>query len=246
MNRKDIFHTIGMINDDLIVQAGNATGRVRHAGLSKVAAIAVAAMMLLGATAFAAVILLSGRGGHSYNIPTYYTVPSQQILTEDVGFGIKIMDRFTNGYCFKAGYIAENEDYGMDGSVVEQYKSLICTYTKDGEELSLHVDQALAGIQLQDAEKAGSYKGSDLLYYSYTNKLVPPDYKMTEQDKKDRQSGKFVFSWGSPEVKINEVQGLAWEQEGTNYELNGINTSITKEQLIQMAKEMIDLQGETK
>ena len=123
MNRKDIFHTIGMINDDLIVQAGNATGRVRHAGLSKVAAIAVAAMMLLGATAFAAVILLSGRGGHSYNIPTYYTVPSQQILTEDVGFGIKIMDRFTNGYCFKAGYIAENEErVELNSKLIEQIK----------------------------------------------------------------------------------------------------------------------------
>ena len=69
---KDVFHAISLIDGDLIKEAENAARKVRRSKFSKMVAVAVVAVMLLGFTAFAATIILSGRGGHSYNIPSYY------------------------------------------------------------------------------------------------------------------------------------------------------------------------------
>ena len=38
-----------------------------------------------------------------------------------------------------------------------------------------------------------------------TYKFVPPDYEMTEQDKEDEASGKYIFSYGTDEVKYQNV-----------------------------------------
>ena len=43
-------------------------------------------------------------------------------------------------------------------------------------------------------------------------------------------------------MKISEVQLLAWEYNGVNYELNVIDSSMTSEDLIEMAKEIINTQ----
>ena len=239
---KDVFHAISLIDGDLIKEAENAARKVRRSKFSKMVAVAVVAVMLLGFTAFATTIILSGRGGHSYNIPSYYAVPDAQTLQSDIGFAPNVVEKFSNGYSFKSGHIVDNEDYAQDGSVFERYKGLACVYAKENQEVHFHADMAIAGVQIKNTDKKEIYKGSELLYCAYTNKLVPPDYKMTEQDKKDEKSGKFVFSWGSPEVKISEVQLLAWEYNGVNYELNVIDSSMTSEDLIEMAKEIINTQ----
>ena len=67
---------------------------------------------------------------------------------------------------------------------------------------------------------------------------------MTAQDKADEASGKYGFSYGSAEVAYTQVQSLAWEYGGLNWELVAIDNSIPKEELVQMAKEIIDRQGE--
>lgn len=93
---KDVFYAISMLDDDLIAEAGNAVRRVKKIKLSKIAAIAAAAIMLLGITAFATTIILSSRSGHSYNIPTYNSVPNAEILQRDIGL-CRIFQRFSNG-----------------------------------------------------------------------------------------------------------------------------------------------------
>lgn len=244
MSKKELFETISMIDDDLISEAGDASKKIKRIRISKIAVIAAALVIVLGITSFAATILLGGRSGHSYNIPSYYSVPDETALLKDIGIAPKIIPAFSSGFTFDSGYIVDNEDYDTEGNVFETYKGLQCKYKKGEYTIELYIDGAIAGIQLKDVEPTAAYKGSSLLYYSYANKLVPPNYKMTEQDKKDKASGKYVFSYGSPDVKITDVQGLAWEYAGLNYELLAVDIPMTKEELAQMAREMIDLQGE--
>lgn len=223
------------------MEAGNAAQKVRWIKLRKTIAIVVAATMILGITAYAATVILNGRSSHSYNIPSYYSVPDAQTLQSDIGFAPKIVTGFSNGYRYKSGHIVNSEDYAEDGSVFERYKGLSCVYTNGTDNVHFYADMAAAGIQLQPPETADVYKGCDLLYYSYTNKLVPPNYEMTPRDKEDEQSGRLVFSWGSSEVKLSEVQSLAWEYNGINYVLNVSDSPVSKEELLQMAREIIDL-----
>lgn len=239
---KNIFHAISMLDDDLIAQAGNAARKVKRIKLSKIVAAAAAAIMLLGITAFAATIIISSRSGHSYNIPTYSSVPSAETLQRDIGFAPNIPAAFSNGYRFQSGHITQNEDYAEDGSIFEQFKGVSCTYKKGKQQITLHADTALAGIQIKDADKKDTYKGIELQYCAYTNKLVPPEYTMTEQDKADEKSGRLVFSYGNPEVEFTHVQLLAWEHNGVNYEVNAADSELSFEDFTAMAKEIINMQ----
>ena len=72
------------------------------------------------------------------------------------------------------------------------------------------------------------------------NKVVPADYQQTEQDMKDEESGKYVFSYGADEVEISQVQGVEWEQDGIYYNITAIDSPLDKQGLINMAKEVID------
>ncbi len=242
MKEKDLFCAIGDISDELIAEAEGAAKRVRRVRVKKIIVLAAALVMLLNATAWAAKIVLSGRSSDSSNIPDYYSIPSAERLMKDVGIAPAIPERFESGFEFASGNIVKNEDYGADGSVFEEYKSLNCRYEKDGDDFSLYIDAAMAGIQMDDCETAEIYKGSEIKYTSYVNKCVPGDYKLTKEDKEDEKSGRYVFSYGSIAVEIHNVQILGWEYEGLNYGICAIDSSLGEDELVSMAKEMIDLQ----
>lgn len=131
MKRKEIFNVIGMIDDDLTEEAGRIKRSKKRRAL-RTAAVAAAAAVILCISAFAANIILTGRSGHSSSIPSYYSAPNPGTLLDDVGFSAVIPDSFSNGYTFKSGHIAENEDYDEDGNLFESYKGLSCVYVKDG------------------------------------------------------------------------------------------------------------------
>lgn len=242
VNIDTLADALSRIPDDLIAEAENTAVFRKHIKISRIIAVSAAAAMILGITAAAAVVILGGREGHSYNIPTYTAVPASSVLENDTGMDVEIIPSFSNGFTFKAGYISDNTDSDLDGNIVEEYKGLSFDYTDGEGTVYLAIDPSAAGIQLKDPASAGTFDGIDLMYYSYQNKLVPPDYKMSDQDKLDEASGKYVFSYGNPEIEIRTVQGLAWEQDGLNFELLAIGTDLTKDSLTEMARELISLQ----
>ena len=242
MNKKDLFRVIGDISDDLIFEADGSVKKMRRIRLSYIVAIAAAIVALLGISVFASSVLVKSRSGHTSIIPDYYSVPSRQTIQKDIGIQLNVVDTFSNGYSFKSGNITHNEDYDKDGNVFEQYDGLVCRYENEGNNIHLYVDSSIAGNLMDDIDTAEIYKGCELKYYAYTNKLVPGNYSLTEQDKKDRDSGKYVFSFGSSEIEIIEVQGLGFEYGGLSYSFVSTDNGTTKEELIQMAKEVIDYQ----
>lgn len=69
MNKKELYKTIGLIDDDLITEAENSVKLVKHLKISKIAAVAAAAVMLLSLSVWAANVLITSRGAQSSNIP---------------------------------------------------------------------------------------------------------------------------------------------------------------------------------
>ena len=242
MNRKDIFETISLIDDELIAEASDSVRRLRHIRIRKIIVLAAAVVMLLSATVLAANIILGSRGGHSSNIPSYYSIPSKDTMLKDTGIAPSIPESFSSGFVFDSGYIMYNEDFDTEGNSVQEYKGLMFNYTNNGAEIPLYIDASIAGIQIKDPTATERYQGSELLYYSYINKLVPPDYRPTDADKKAEKDGSVILSYGSDKIELNNVQGVAWEYQGLNYELLAINTDISMDELFGMAKEVIDAQ----
>ena len=84
-----------------------------------------------------------------------------------------------------------------------------------------------------------TYNGINLYYTSYANKCVPADYKLTEQDKQDEASGKYVFSYGTDKIKISQVQYLDWMQDGIHYSLLAVDSNLAMDELVKMSHQVI-------
>ncbi len=239
MNNKKLFKAIGGISDDLIAETANPVKKIKRLKVIRTAAIAAAVIAALGVTSVATGVLVGSRTGSSLNIPTYYSLPDSETVKDDIGIDVRLMDSFSNGYTFKAGYIVDNTDYDTAGSPMRDFKSLDLTYEKDGDDISLSAGPA-SEWDAERGEAELSYNGCDIYYTAYANKLVPADYELTEQDKADEASGKYVFSYGSNEIQISEVQSVSWSANGVDYCITAIDSTADKATLISIAEEMID------
>lgn len=209
--------------------------------IEKSISIAAVVVILICVTVWAANIILISQSSHSSDIPTYNQIPSAEILQRDIGILANIKNSYSNGYTFKSGHIAENINV-FDNNETQSYKGLACVYEKDSQELCVFIEPLLVVKEKIADQSSINYNNCDLVYYSYQNKIVPSDYIMTEQDKKDEESGKYVFSYGSDEVSIFYVQIVVWTNNGINFEIIDNAKAVSKDEIIQMARETIDYQ----
>lgn len=201
--------------------------------------VAVAATFVLGTTAFAAGKLFSVAGSTSV-IPTYKNMPSIDQVNKDFGFKPVLVEKFENGYEFKSGHTTKNEGYDESGNSLGKSKLLNMFYKKGDADISIGVEDLTLVGEDTSAVVVENYKGSDLKYTAYANKFVPEDYEMTEQDKKDEASGKYVFSVGTEEVEISDVKHIGFELDGLYYSILAMDSELNQDDLVAMAKEIID------
>ena len=197
-----------------------------------------AAVMILGASAFAAGGMITGWYGSSRSIPDYTSLPTQEECVKDVGFTPILKEDFANGYAFDNGSIVKNNLTDDSGSVVEKFKSLVFRYSKDGDMVELSQEQYESQMP-QNGTVLDEKNGVTIYLTEYTNKIVPPSYEMTEEDRQAEESGELVFSWGSDQVEIKQVRGVNWEKDGTHFGLLQIDGALSAQELADMAKELI-------
>jgi len=204
----------------------------------KILVLVAAAILVIGTGVFAAGKITTYVSSSS-NIPTYTSVPSDKELQHKYGFAPNVVDTFTNGYQFAGIYTDNNKGLDEDGKTVKESKDVTIDY-KNGKESIMLSAQARAIDDDTDMATVDTYKGTAIQYSAYDNKCVPPDYKFTEQDKQDEKSGKYVFSCGTDKVEISKVQSLTWYQNGITYIFTGIDSPLSKGDLVTMAHEVMD------
>ena len=200
--------------------------------------IAAAAVLVLGITAFAAGEIISTRFSASSSKPDYSSLPTAQQVTKDIGYTPILIDTFQNGYAFQSGSIVNNRLADENGKTVEKFKSVSFDYEKDGDTVIFAQDQFRSGKTLQ-GDIIKTVNGADIYYYSYTGKSVPEDYTLTEADKKAEANGELVFSYGSSDVKIQNIQSVTWVIDDMQYQLLQIDGKLSKDALSDMAQEVI-------
>ena len=204
----------------------------------KIALIAVAATLVMGITVFAASGIISQWFSSSSSIPDYKTLPTAEQVVKDIGYEAVTIDEFANGYKFDNGSVVDNVLTDDNGKAVEKFKSVTFRYLKDNDEVLFSQDKVNSQVET-NGEVVANVDGVDVYYHSYTNKLVPPDYKMTDEDKKAEETGELVFSYGSSEVEIKEVQSVSWKKDGMYYQLLQIDGKLSADELADMATEII-------
>lgn len=226
-------------------------GKMKKFTFKKGLIIAAAAVLVLGSAAIATQGTTRVISSSSWVFPTYKEIPSAEKLEKDIGISPKILSEFSNGYTFDSATKVDNaiEDL-VDGSkrvvVVEngkeqKFKSLSIKYKNGDDKITLHTESSDFDIE-KKAQEAESYNGISIGYTAFTNKFVPGDYQQTEQDIKDEAEGKYVFSYGTDDIEIHEVQGVTWIQDGIKYHINAMDSPLNEQELIDIAKEIIDFQ----
>ena len=204
----------------------------------KIALIAVAATLVMGITVFAASGIISQWFSSSSSIPDYKTLPTAEQVVKDIGYEAVTIDEFANGYKFDNGSVVDNVLTDDNGKAVEKFKSVTFRYLKDNDEVLFSQDKVNSQVET-NGEVVANVDGVDVYYHSYTNKLVPPDYKMTDEDKKAEETGELVFSYGSSKVEIKEIQSVSWKKDDMSYQLLQIDGKLSADELVEMAEEVI-------
>lgn len=214
--------------------------KVRRRGFfRKEIAIALVAAMVIGTTVFGVGKVYSIYSSSS-NIPTYTSLPTAEQVKDKFEFTPKLVDKFDNGYAFADGYSVDKERRYSEGTSPVKSKQLDFTYKNGKNELDLSMQNVSANERSEKEKAVDTYKGIDVYYDTYANKSEPGDYKMTEQDEKDKASGKYVFSFGSDKEEISQVQYMEWDQNGINYSILAIDSPVSKDELVKMAHQVID------
>ena len=219
-----------------IAMKSNAGSNVRSK--KKILLAAAVATLALGTTAFAAGGIISNWYGSSSSIPDYKSLPTEEQVVKDVGHEAVLINEFGNGYTFKDGNIVNNDLADEDGNSVEKFKSLSFEYEKDGDRVIFSQDKFDSEMGMY-GDVIKTVGDTDLYYFSYTNKFVPADYEMTDEDKKAEESGELVFSYGSDKVKVSEVQSVTWVKDGVQYQLMQIDGKLSPDDLAEMAEEVL-------
>ncbi len=205
----------------------------------KISIIAIAAAMALGITVFAANGIVSTWFSSSSGIPDYKSLPTSQQVTKDIGYAPVLIDSFKNGYVFNNGCVVNNNLADENGNSVEKFKSVSFDYEKDGDKVIFTQDKFNSQMALE-GNIIKTVNSTDIYYYSYVNKTVPADYKMTDEDKRAEANGEIIFSYGSVDVQIKNVQSVTWVKDGIQYQLLQIDGKLTADELVKMAEEILN------
>ena len=208
--------------------------------IKKISLIAAAAVLVLGVTVFAASGIVTSWHSSSWSTSDYKTLPTAEQCVKDVGYEPVLIDTFKNGYEFKSGSIVSNDLRNEDNNSVEKFKSVDFRYEKDGDQVDFCQDKFDTELELDAGDIISTVDGVDIYYYSYMNKCVPGNYKMTEEDKRAQESGELVFSFGVEKDKIVKVQSVSWIEDGIHYVLMQVDGKLSPDELADMAKEAIE------
>lgn len=168
---------------------------------------------------------------------------------EKAGFETGMPETFSSGYVFKNvntgdGQAVDAEGNGIPGT---EYIDVFMTYEKDGSEITASIMPELkeepaeeAEAKAPEASETREIGGITVSYYETTMKVVPPDYELTEQDKKDMENSNFTISYGSDQVYVQKVRSIDWKADGKAYNLLDMEGAVDAGTLFSMAQDVIE------
>lgn len=204
----------------------------------KIMVIAAAVVMAIGITTAATSGVISSWVGGSASKPDYYQLPSAEVCMDDAGFAPVLLEQFSNGYTFDNGNVVNNTLKDDRGNKIEKFKSFSFHYLKGDDEV-LFSQEKYNSEMPQSGDLISNENGVEIYYNHYTNKIVPEDYEKTQEDLLAEESGELIFSYGSSDVEISEVQGVSWRIGNMHFSLTQIDGNLSAEELAEMAREMI-------
>jgi hypothetical protein len=171
--------------------------------------------------------------------------PTENNLEKELGYPVKIVKDFSNGYSFHSYDTTEVSAKDKDGNEVGKYKVVDMNYIKDKSDVKEPVTLVISKPTVEDNDNNPgttiTKNNMEFTYKESTVKFVPEDYQLTKEDKEKKAAGEIEISYGSPsdDVRIVKFQFMNWQDNGVKYSIMASDQDFSKEELLQMAAEVI-------
>ncbi len=202
----------------------------------KIVALCAAICVIGAVTAIGSGKVVS-MSAHSSRLDDIKHFPTQAELSKIIDYSPKYVEKLGK-YDFDFASPGETEEKDADGNVVDKYRDISFWYKTDGGILTLGTKP-----DTHTEEKNGEpieYKGKTLYYDSIKYKFVPPGYELTAEDRELMDKKELEVSYGSQEVELKDNASVVWTDSNVSYCLMDMDAHIPKDELIAMAKQVID------
>ena len=225
-----------------------AMNKVFKSRRMKPVVIGALVLILSATTAFAATQISSLRSSSTPG-EDFQQFPTSQQVEKAVNYVPDYVESFSNGFYFKDASIHNTEALDADSNKVMEYKGITFHYTDtkgdaqfNGKSISLNTNLEISGLP-EDAvanTEESLYEEISLTYSQITNKVVPEGYVPTEEEKQEMDQGLLWIAEGSEKVEVSDIQWVKWVKDGVVYSLMDMGYGVEKDELLEMAKEVID------
>lgn len=164
----------------------------------------------------------------------------------EVGIETNAVSKFSNGFTFDGIYIGDLAIQNEAGQEEGNEKEMKIMYRKSNETIMFNArrlfDVESAEGLMNEVTPDKSLQVGDTLavFVQTTNKFVPPDYELTEEDKANMEKENYNLAYGSSEVEVNQGYHVKWIENGILYSFYGSDLSISPDEMLKMAKEVIE------
>lgn len=167
-------------------------------------------------------------------------IPSESEFTKKVGFVPKCPENLGQ-YKYLYSVPVDSSADDEQGNSVKKYKEINISYDVPKGSLFMEVSPYVTNDQSPKTEEI-EYNDKIISYSSYVYKAVPPDYKPTEEENKEIEEGSLQIGYGSDKVEEEKTQFLMWQEGDLQYLIMDMGAEIPKDEFVNMAKEVIDMQ----
>lgn len=227
---------------DRRIKDAERSRRMKRFSMKKVV-LAAAAVALLGSVTAAAAGRLAYTASHSSMADQVTDYSALAGVEEEVGFAFPAPETFSNGFRFAYAVPVDSSDYDEEGNVVSSYKAVDLNYTDGTQEVTFMISPGSSSEEEGRAPGStpvwsGEKEGISLTVTRTVHRFVPPDYELTEEDRKAQEDGSVVFSYGSEAVEEMVSYDCTFEKDGLSYCVLGFDLTMEPEELAGMAAEL--------
>lgn len=184
--------------------------------------------------------MVTGISSHSYIGDEIHHFPSQGELSDIIDYEPKYVEKLGK-YDFDFASPADNQEKDDKGNIIHEYKAITFWYKTDNGILTLSTHPAFTPNDYSNYNyEEFDYNGIKLYYNSIKYKFVPPDYELTEEDKRLMENKELEISYGSDNVEYKDVTSVSWEENGIKYCIMDMDVNISKAELLEMSKQVVD------
>lgn len=213
---------------------------MKQKNMKKIVLVAAAICIFGSITAFALgkAVTVSSHSNHNEEVTVFEEAKAMQ---RDLDREVKVVEEFSNGYRFRSAVPRYEESHDKNGKSIEKETAMSFFYEKEGMEgITLFASRITLGESGTPDAVLVLEDGTELHFSELVNKFVPPDYEITEEEKKLQEEGKLNVAYGSSEVEIKNSESVYWQQNGITYCLFMFGDDLSADEMLAMAKELAE------